>query len=392
MDLQLISAIIFLFLLTLILFLKRKNIKMQKIVYPLIYFLMYKTKIGLRPMDMIAKKNKKFLNYLGYFMIFLGFAGMVFIVYILIQNIYNIIVTPAAAPGVALVLPFKVKGSFYVPFFYWIISIFVIATVHEFSHGIMSRLHGVKIKSSGLAFLAVIIPIIPAAFVEPDEKMLRKKPKNQQLSILAAGPFANIMLAFVVLLISFFVVTPVANNIIEANGVLVQGYVDDVIYPAQEAGIKEGEIIQGIDNATVKTMGKFGDALREKNPGDSVVIKTDKKSYNVTLAKNPENNQSYLGVYISQSTRVKPGFRARYGIFTANTILWLVGLLYWLYLLNLGIGLFNLVPIGPIDGGRMVHVALLKFFKKKRAERIWIFISYVFLAVVIVSLLYGFFK
>ena len=77
---------------------------------------------------------------------------------------------PAASSGVGLVLPFKAKGVFYVPFFYWIISIFVIAVVHEFSHGLIARANNIKVKSSGFAFLALLVPIIPAAFVEPDEK------------------------------------------------------------------------------------------------------------------------------------------------------------------------------------------------------------------------------
>ena len=70
------------------------------------------------------------------------FLGMILITYALIQNVYNLLTKPEALPGAALVLPFEVKGAFYVPFFYWIISIFIIALVHEFSHGILAKKYG----------------------------------------------------------------------------------------------------------------------------------------------------------------------------------------------------------------------------------------------------------
>ena len=54
-----------------------------------------------------------------------------------------------------------------------------------------------------------------------------------------------------------------------------------------------------------------------------------------------------------------------------NAFIWFVGLLVWIYLLNLGIGLFNLLPLGPLDGGRMYLIALQRFMKKERAYWIW---------------------
>jgi len=71
-----------------------------------------------------------------------------------------------------------------------------------------------------------------------------------------------------------------------------------------------------------------------------------------------------------------------------NVILWLAGLLNWLIILNLGIGLFNLIPIGPIDGGRMMHLVLLKVFKNgEKANRVWHSISLVFLLIVLVIII-----
>ena len=391
MDIQAISAIIFVILLSLFLLTKRKQIKLQKIFFPLLYFYMYRTKIGINWMDRIAKKFPRQLNYISYFAIFIGFLGMVMICYALLSNIYTLLTQPAAAPGVGLVLPFAVKGAFYVPFFYWILSIFIIAVIHEFSHGVIARAYNLKVKSSGLAFLCVLLPVVPAAFVEPDEKQLKKKPGREQLFFFAAGPFSNILLAFIVLGISALVIAPVINSMVEFDGVAVTGVMES--YPAELAGIKEGEIIQGIDSTQLGYLSNFSNILQNKAAGEVVLIKTDKAMYSITLAENPENkSKGYLGVYVQQSKKTKDSFKERFGGVIPDIILWLAGLAYWLYVLNLGIGLFNLVPIGPLDGGRMLGVALLKYFKKETADKIWKFTGAFFLTLVLINLAFAFIR
>src|SRR3989338_2604758 len=152
MDLQTIAAIFFLAILTIFVFLKRKNLEIKQIIPRFLYLSMYRTSIGLKSMDFIAGKWRKFMLYVGYAGILVGFIGMLFISYTMLNNVYLLYTQPEAAPGVGLVLPFKAKGVFFVPFFYWIISIFVIAAVHEFSHGLISKANNIKVKSSGFAF------------------------------------------------------------------------------------------------------------------------------------------------------------------------------------------------------------------------------------------------
>jgi hypothetical protein len=143
-DFQTISAILFILLLCLLLYAYRKKLIIQKIAYPFLYVILWKTKLGLRLMGRMAKRCPKLMRFLGYCGAVIGFIGMVLIAYLLIKNLINIIIEPATGAGVALVLPFKFKGSFYIPFFYWIISIFKIAVVHEFSRSCRtgSRLQG----------------------------------------------------------------------------------------------------------------------------------------------------------------------------------------------------------------------------------------------------------
>lgn len=390
MNIELISAIVFVLLIMFFFVVKKKNVHLQKILFPFLYILMYRTKLGLKLMDTISKKFSKPLKFIGYTAIFIGFLGMLFIAVTLVIGSYNIIVQPKAPPNVGIVQPFvaDVPGTVFVPFFYFIISVFILAVVHEFSHGVLAKKYGLHIKSSGFAVMGILAPIIPLAFVEPDEKELKKRSASQQLSIFAAGPFANIVLAFIIILITIFIATPVLSSMANLDGVIITGFIkDDITYPAEAAGITKGEIIKEIDNIKVNALTNFSSMLGSKKPRDIILLKTNKTSYNITLASNPlDKNKSYLGVYVQQKTKIKEDFKKKYGEITPSILIWLSGLLYWLYILNLGIGLFNLVPLGPIDGGRMLQVTLYKFFKKNKADNIWKNISFFFLFLIILNI------
>jgi len=453
-DTQTIAAIVFLIALAIFVFLKRKSLETKQIIPYFLYFSMYRTKIGLRFMDFFAERYKRLVIYIGYFGIFIGFLGMILISYGLINNIYLLFTRPEATSGVGLVLPFKGKGIFYVPFLYWIISIFFILIVHEFSHGLVARANKIKVKSSGLVFfgtgfrvagLATIaisyyfkisnhgsfrkfdffnysspdfwlivgfilvlisfiknfslfgyIPIIPGAFVEPDENQLKKKRRKEQLSVFAAGPLANIAFAFLFIAIASFILAPMANAAFEPNGVKVTDYVkgkDKTMFPAEISGLKIGETIQKIDDKDVAYVENLSTTLRSKKPNEIVKIKTDKSTYEIRLAKNPDNESlAYMGAYLEQSTKIKDNVKAKYGEFIPNSLIWVYGLVFWLYVLNFGIGLFNLVPIGPLDGGRMMQVAMHKIFDKEKGDRYWHYIGIFFLILIFINVAAGFVK
>jgi len=392
LDFQSISAIVFLIILSLYVFLKRKELDTHGF-FPFFYFSMYRTKFGLSFMDKLSKKYRKTLIFLGYAGIVIGFLGMALLSFSLVQNLYTLFTTPDAAPGVGLVLPFKVKGAFFVPFFYWIISIFIIALVHEYAHGVIARAHNIKVKSSGFAFLGILIPIIPAAFVEPDEKALRKRPYKQQLSVFAAGPFANILLAFIVLGLSIFVLSPIIGGMVDTNIEILDFIENDGKSPTKSAGVGIGESILEIDGILITNAKDLSDVLGDKGPRSTIKLKTDVSTYSITLAENPDDkNVGFLGVSLQQELKVKDSFKTRYGSIIPNIFLWIVGLFRWLIILNLGIGLFNLVPIGPLDGGRMMQLALRKYFNEKKADKYWHHISMVFLFLVIVNIAFAFIK
>ena len=73
MGIENILAIAFILILSLFLLFKKKNIKVQKIIFPVLYAVMYRTKLGLKAMDKVAGKNNKFLKVLALIGVGVGF-------------------------------------------------------------------------------------------------------------------------------------------------------------------------------------------------------------------------------------------------------------------------------------------------------------------------------
>ncbi len=341
---------------------KKKFITQNKI------FLLYKTKLGLGLMDRAARISRQ-LKYVGYFSVFLGFIGMGAIFIWLLKGLLNLVLVPGAKPTVGLLLPgVRIPGGFFVPFWYGIISIFIVAVLHEFSHGVFSRLFAIKIKSSGFA---VVGPIL-AAFVEPNERELQKRKKIEQLSIFAAGPAANIYLGVVVYLL-LLLLTPFASAMVDFQGVKIIDV--EKGSPADLAGATKDEIIIDINGAQITTVENFTYWVGTIKTKDVVEISTDKNSYSITAGEHPtEEGRGYLGVTISPvETKIKSDY-VNYG-FLPWVFLWFVKLSMWVFMLSLGIGLVNLLPLGPVDGGRMFHTAMLVVFDEKKSKRLWKYAS-----------------
>jgi len=194
------------------------------------------------------------------------------------------------------------------------------------------------------------------------KKSLKKRPHKEQLSVFAAGPLANIILAFIVLGLMVFILAPIVESMLEFNGVEITGFIEGD-FPAESSGITLGEVVQEIDGKKVETLVDFQEILLDKTPGTEINLKTNKSAYDIVLAKNPDDEtRSYLGVYVQQDSGLKESVQDKFGGFIPAIILWFFGLFRWLVILNLGIGLFNLVPIGPIDGGRMLQLVSHRFF------------------------------
>jgi membrane-associated protease RseP (regulator of RpoE activity) len=343
------------------------------------YVAMYRSKAGLKTMDKIANKLKPILIKGAPFIIAIGFIGMAIVSFDLIRSLINLLIG-ASGPSVGVVLPIKAKGVFYVPFAYWIISIFAVLVVHEGAHGVMARALGMKVKNSGLVVLGLIVPIIPGAFVEPDEKALAKAKPKHQLAVFAAGPFSNIFFGFLFLAILASIFNPIADQFYD-NKVVITDMMGDNS-PAEIAGLTPGESITSINGAAITSTEDFSEAIRSKEPGETLSVITSAASYDVTLGENPQTKNPWFGVYVEQPLKDSSPL--------ANAFIWVKDLLFWLFVLNLGVGLFNLIPLGPIDGGRMLLTTLQCFTKERKANVIWKSVSVGILCVLVTNVVVAF--
>ena len=374
---------VFLFYLIVIIFLyiKRKQLTFQAKV-----IVLYRMKWGIRWMDKYAQKFREWIILLGYIGVGAGYVGLIFISYILIKNLYDLIITPAAVSGVSLVLPgINVPGLGVLPFWYWIIAIFIIAIVHEFSHGIVARAHKVPVKNTGIVLLGPII----GAFVEPDEKKLRKDKDITQYSILAAGPFSNILLAMIVILLLNFATMPLQQGMIEPSGFTFDAYFGEGL-PFEQTGIPLGAIIVGLNEESVTNFQQFADELVFYRPGDTITINTKEKDYSITLAANPDNEKkSFLGIsQVRNEIEIKEKYKQGIGKLVYYSLDWINGFFRWLFVLSLGIGLFNLLPLPIVDGGRMAQVFLHKWKGKETGEKRYRQLGMFFLLILLLNLFY----
>jgi len=383
MNIDLILAIIFYLILILFYYRYKDRFQVQNKV-----FFLYKTKIGLKLMDKIANKFPRILRILGNASIFMGFAGMALMLVILIKVTKDLIFVPGAPSGLAPVLPgVPIPGMPTLSFFHWIIAILTVAVVHEFLHGVYARLINVNVKSSGFAFLGPIL----AAFVEPDDNQLDKKSKKEQLLVYSAGPFANIMLAFLMILLlglsipgiglsheitkytAIVDLEKIADKTVEPNfKYLILDKVEENS-PASKAGLKVGDRIIALDDTDISDeTEEFFMKLTSLSPGQDLKIKTAEKEYYVKTIENNENSsKGFIGIIFKTEVNIEPkkSLVDKYGAFVAGIPLWFLMLANWIIIINVGVGLFNLLPLGPVDGGKMFYSAMLGIFKNEKIAR-----------------------
>ena len=380
MNLDLLLAIIFYALLIRYIVTHKSRFHFQGKIFAL-----YKTKLGLKLMDKIPKRFPRLFHHMGALSIFIGFVGMGFIFYWLLKGTFDLILVAGTTPSVAPILPgIKViPGLPILSFLHWIFAILVIALIHEFSHGIYARLYNIKVKSSGFALFGPIL----AAFVEPDEKQLEKKSKRIQLSVFSAGPFSNIITGFLFLGILSFVTAPIYATTFDGDGVIVNDLIED--FPMENTGVEIPFTIKGLNGYEVLDFQDFTNATRDITPGDEVTLNTNKGEFSIIAAVNPDNeSKGFMGISNFELARIpNKEIAEKYGNFIPPLVQWIHLFIFWLWVISWGVGLFNLLPLGPIDGGRMLLSGLLVITKnKERAHKYWSVASMVCLLLIFINL------
>lgn len=415
---------------------------------------MYRTQAGVNSIKFIGDKFKKTLEFLKGPIIFIGLVLMASMLWLLGQTLSIYINHPEItdvikAPPIAPLIPYfpQIFGieSFFPPFYftYFLVALAIVAVVHEFSHGIFMRRFGVKIKSTGLVFLGPIL----GAFVEEEQKGFRKKKIDEQMTILGAGVFANLVFAllFYLFYVLFFFSAFSDGGYIfnsygmsEVNKIDIKSakifgnltkletndgnyYLDETLKSQLENNLSsllaynEGPavlvqmkgIILKIDDVRILNQETLQEFLANKNPGDTVNVTTmsgDKfTEYKILLYSHPDNSsRAYLGVghldysgegffrkfiysfmsFKDPSTYYVPDFDGDFAYF-------ILDLLWWIMVINLLVALFNMLPLGIMDGGRFFYLAMLYLSgSEKFASRAFKTMTYLILALFALLILY----
>ena len=156
--------------------------------------------------------------------------------------------------------------------------------------------------------------------------------------------------------------------------------------PAGKAGLEDGMIITSFNNKTVTDAYDFIFYMYYNSTVDETIyLGTENETYAIVTEK--IDNRSMIGVTnIKNEIIFKERFLAVKDIF-----LWTFSFLRILGLFNFFIGLFNLLPLGIVDGGRMLKVSLEKVMSKENARKIFVLVSSLALVSILLGLIVQYF-
>lgn len=324
-----------------------------------------RTKKGIRTIDRIAKRLPRFWKYYGWAGVATGLVSVVAAAVMIAYTFFNMFQTQSAESGPSLILPGLVSdttlnpGVTFVPVEYWVISIIVLMTVHEMSHGIVARSENIEIKSVGWAIVG-ILPL--GAFVEPEgEKMLPDDGEEEEeskatwnvgdwksrLKVLCAGSFAN----YITALLFFLLATGMTAALTQPSLI----YNAQEGYPAYESGMDNGTLV-AVNGEKVDSMEEVRSITSEIQVNETVEIWSSEGNFSFQATSKDDHEGGYIGILMGQTSVAKDSI-SEYSM----GIQWFLSLLITVSFLNFLVGLFNMVPIKPLDGGLVVETLTSEF-------------------------------
>lgn len=297
----------------------------------------------------------------------------------------------------------------------FIAVLFIVIVTHELGHFIASKAAGVKVLECGIGYPPRLfsftrgetqysVNLIPlGAFVRtagendpsvPDS--LASKSPWVRMGVYFAGPLTNGLIAFI-LFITFFMIPVqviVGSDLGAEIGSVTEGS------PAYVAGIEKEDIILEIDGIEIHTSEDLSHAVGGSEGGLSILLQRDEDTIYTNLT--PVDGKIGIGYtwaspYITESERL-PFWDATYNsgkiIIDSPALLkdaivqnpgeavagpvgaghiavqilehGISNVVFLAALISLGIGLFNMFPIPPLDGGGMLIAGIEGVRRGKR--------------------------
>lgn len=297
-----------------------------------------------------------------------------------------------------------------------IIIFLLVILIHEFGHFIVAKMNGVSVlefsigmgpklfqrESNGTLYSLRMLPVGGYCQLEGEDEendspnSLNNQSPLVRLKVILAGAIMNFILAFI-LLILLMSVSRVSTE------------VSDVIKnsPAYSSGIQTGDKIISINGENVSDGEELLKSIKESQGDLNIGVIRDSQSKNIKVTPRLENNIRKIGVNFQEEYNIKnfsivKGFKK--GLITFLNLTGMLykflgmlitgqlglggvsgpvgvvkeignaaktgvaNLIFLLAYININLGVFNLLPIPALDGGRAIFILIEMIFGKKISQ------------------------
>lgn len=297
-----------------------------------------------------------------------------------------------------------------------IIIFLLVILIHEFGHFIVAKMNGVSVlefsigmgpklfqkESNGTLYSLRLLPVGGYCQLEGEDEendspnSLNNQSPFVRLKVILAGAIMNFILAFI-LLILLMSVSRVSTE------------VSDVIKnsPAYSSGIQTGDKIISINGENVSDGEELLKSIKESQGDLNIGVIRDSQSKNIKVTPRLENNIRKIGVNFQEEYNIKnfsivKGFKK--GLITFLNLTGMLykflgmlitgqlglggvsgpvgvvkeignaaktgvaNLIFLLAYININLGVFNLLPIPALDGGRAIFILIEMIFGKKISQ------------------------
>ncbi|MCM8710621.1 RIP metalloprotease RseP [Clostridium sp. SYSU_GA19001] len=297
-----------------------------------------------------------------------------------------------------------------------ILAFSVLVIVHELGHFTLAKLNGVKVEEFSIGMgpkvfgikgkeTEYLIKALPfGGYVKmlgeeekvSDIRAFSSKTPARKLSIIAAGPIMNFVLAVVI----FAVIGAIRGFLIPVIDKV------DINSPAYNAGIQKGDKIININNKKVTTWDDFSTVVymaKGENLNIKLLRNNEIKTINVTPVMNKEENRYIVGVWptllekpniinslyyglTQTNTIIKQTFGALKTIFTGKASAddfggpisiiristkvaesGIIPLAAFAAYLSVQLAIFNIIPFPALDGG-WIFLLLFEIITRKKID------------------------
>lgn len=233
--------------------------------------------------------------------------------------------------------------------------------------------------------------------IAPWDRQFGSKSIGQRLSSIFAGPLMNFILAFILFVtVAFMTGIPQSVKVSQLSNWSKLKQVQQNS-PAQKAGVKPGDVIVSVNGKPIGTDTTLLTSLIQKSAGEQMnwVVRRDGNMKKISITPEKTSQGTLVGVGLDYSYRkstIGEGIQQGWTQFYKASGLILTGFkqlvtlhvklddlggpvrivqmtgeqahagkvpyLFWMAMLSLNLGLFNLLPVPALDGSRLLFILL----------------------------------